>query len=171
MPDGLRFDSNDAAGKSYAKVSSIRVPSMTAKALLASPSTPNLWYEAAQVTADAYLDIYFAPPGWREKAAAQTAFIAEQDKETRRVAFLYDPQATKYSGGRFSTFADLPSAHNMQLRTSSLIFLRFVFRDWITMCRRNFAHDESYLGSARLYRLRRQSLKASLTTACILTSK
>ncbi|KAK7692730.1 hypothetical protein QCA50_004363 [Cerrena zonata] len=102
IPNGLRFESNDAAGKSYAKVSSVRVPSMTAKALLASPTTSNLWYEAAQATADAYLDIYSAPPGWRERAAAQTAFIAEQDAETRRVAFLYDPQAKK-DPGRYAT--------------------------------------------------------------------
>ncbi|CAL1706934.1 unnamed protein product [Somion occarium] len=111
LPSGMRFESNDAAGKSYAKVTSVRVPSMTAKTLLASPSLPNVWYEAAEFAADAYLDIYSAPTGWREKATVQTAFIAAQDSLTRRIAFLYDPEANAGPGRHslFDTDMYLPS--------------------------------------------------------------
>lgn len=104
LPSGMRFESNDAAGKSYAKVTSVRVPSMTAKTLLASPSLPNVWYEAAKFAADAYLDIYSAPTGWREKAAVQTAFIAAQDSLTRRIAFLYDPEAIADPGSAYLAY-------------------------------------------------------------------
>lgn len=41
------------------------------------------------MTADANLDVYSAPPGWREKAQQQTAFVARQDALTLRARFLY----------------------------------------------------------------------------------
>ena len=94
--------------------------------MLASPTVQSLWYEAAHVTADAYLDIYSAPPGWREKAAKQTAFIAKEDRETRRVAFLYDPEAKKDSGSGSRDFyerfpsIDLNIGHSI-LNTSTYL--------------------------------------------------
>ncbi|KAH8080285.1 hypothetical protein BXZ70DRAFT_901408 [Cristinia sonorae] len=89
LPEGLRIDTNDLAGKTYGKVTSLRIPQASLKTLLASPSSASVWYEAMSVTADGNLDIYSAPPGWREKAAAQTAFISRQDSHTLRARFMY----------------------------------------------------------------------------------
>lgn len=89
LPEGLRVDNNDLAGKTYGKVTSIRVPQVTCKMLLASPSSSSVWYEAMSMNADLNLDIYSAPPGWREKAEQQTAFIARQDSHTLRARFMY----------------------------------------------------------------------------------
>ncbi|THH30793.1 hypothetical protein EUX98_g3395 [Antrodiella citrinella] len=89
LPDGLRIDSNDLAGKTYAKVTSIRLPQATLKTLIVSPSSSSVWYEAMSLTADANLDLYSAPPGWQEKATEQMTFVAKQDSPTLRARFMY----------------------------------------------------------------------------------
>lgn len=91
LPDGIRLDRNDLAGASYKKVTSIRLPTASVKALLASPKAPDHWYEVAQCTFDSMIDMYAAPAGWKEHARKQRAFIIEQDKTTRRAAILYSP--------------------------------------------------------------------------------
>lgn len=91
LPDGLRLDSNDLAGKTYGKVTSIRVPQVRLKTLLDSPSSSSVWHEAMSMSGDVCLDIYSAPPGWQEKAHQQTAFIARQDQPTLRARFMYMP--------------------------------------------------------------------------------
>ena len=49
------------------------------------------------VQMDSNIDIYSAPPGWKEKAQAQTEFLVAQDSHTERVMFLYMPdQALPY---------------------------------------------------------------------------
>lgn len=93
LPEGMRIDTNDFAGKTYGKVTSIRLPQASVKTLLASPSSSTTWYEAISMSADANLDIYSAPPGWREKAQQQTAFVARQDALTLRARFLYAADA------------------------------------------------------------------------------
>ncbi|KAI0074167.1 hypothetical protein K474DRAFT_1774197 [Panus rudis PR-1116 ss-1] len=91
LPNGMQFASNDVPGKLYAKVSSVKVPQIILKGLLASGVTRTLWNEAINLSADCYVDIYSAPSGWRAKAAEQIAFVKEQDSATGRAQFLYDP--------------------------------------------------------------------------------
>lgn len=91
FPDGLRVDRNDLAGSFYQRVTSIRVPSASVKALLASPKVPNHWFEVAQCTFDSMFDMYTAPVDWRDHARKQRDFIITQDALTRRAAILYSP--------------------------------------------------------------------------------
>ncbi|PCH43678.1 hypothetical protein WOLCODRAFT_122406 [Wolfiporia cocos MD-104 SS10] len=88
LPMGIRFDSNDLAGKFHRKVNSIRLPFATCTTLLASRSHTR-WYEASKVTFDVNLDIYSAPDNWQESAQAQANFISAQDALTGRARVLY----------------------------------------------------------------------------------
>ncbi|KAI0762082.1 hypothetical protein BD413DRAFT_680921 [Trametes elegans] len=89
LPGGLRLDMNDLAGKSFRKVTSIRLPDGAAKLLLSSKQDRTRWIEAADVRVDADIDIYSAPIGWRESAQLQTDFIIKQDALTGRARILY----------------------------------------------------------------------------------
>lgn len=91
LPQGFRMDSNDLAGKLYNKVTSFRVPDASLKLLLSKPASSYDWYETAEVMFDVNLDIYSAPPNWRQKAQAQAEFLAAQDSHTCRAFFLYMP--------------------------------------------------------------------------------
>lgn len=92
LPHGLRIDSNDLAGKSFRKVTGIRLPEGTVKLLLASKLDRSRWLEAGDARFDVDLDIYSAPLGWHESARLQTEFIAKQDAETGRAKVLYTPE-------------------------------------------------------------------------------
>ncbi|KAI0645908.1 hypothetical protein C8Q79DRAFT_910949 [Trametes meyenii] len=98
LPSGLRFDSNDLAGKTFRKVTSLRVPEGSIKLLLSLKQGHSRWIEAADAQFDIDLDIYSAPPQWRDSAKHQTQFIAKQDVLTRRAKVLYasedDPAST-----------------------------------------------------------------------------
>lgn len=92
LPDGIRLDMNDLGGKTFRKVTGIRVPEGTIKLLLASRQDQSRWIEAADVRFDIDIDIYSSPPGWRESARLQTEFIAHQDALTGRANILYTPE-------------------------------------------------------------------------------
>ncbi|KAI0663325.1 hypothetical protein C8Q70DRAFT_1102776 [Cubamyces menziesii] len=89
LPNGLRFDTNDLAGKSFRRVTSLRLPEGSAKLLLSSKQDRSRWIEAADARLDVDLDIYSTPSGWRESARRQTEFISEQDAPTGRAKILY----------------------------------------------------------------------------------
>ena len=89
LPDGLRFDSNDLAGQSYMKVTSIRIPTGSIKVLNQTRERSKDWHDTAGLTFDMYMDMYAAPPGWREKAEQQRAFVNAQDYLTSRASCLY----------------------------------------------------------------------------------
>lgn len=91
LPQGLRLDYNDVAGKSYSKVTSIRVPKASLKILLSKSVEPNEWHEAAAIDLDLNVDLYSAPANWPDKARAQIEFLAAQDSHTGRAMFLYLP--------------------------------------------------------------------------------
>ncbi|GJE95456.1 hypothetical protein PsYK624_116400 [Phanerochaete sordida] len=91
LPNGLRVDNNDLAGKLYSKVTSLRIPDASLKLLLANDAVSNGWHEAGSAELDADIDIYSAPLGWRERAQAQAEFLAAQDGHTCRALFLYMP--------------------------------------------------------------------------------
>ncbi|KAI0665956.1 hypothetical protein C8Q78DRAFT_985325 [Trametes maxima] len=89
LPNGLRFDSNDLAGKTFRKVTSLRIPEGSVKVLLSRKQDRARWIEAADAQLDIDLDVYSAPPNWRDSADRQTRFIAEQDVLTQRAKILY----------------------------------------------------------------------------------
>ncbi|KAJ3517254.1 hypothetical protein NLJ89_g626 [Agrocybe chaxingu] len=90
LSEGLKFNSNDLGTRQYRKVSSLRVPDISTKVLLAPSAERNLWLEAAEFVCDAYLDIYAAPIGHHAFTRAQLAFIEEQDKGTGRARKLFE---------------------------------------------------------------------------------
>ncbi|RDX54978.1 hypothetical protein OH76DRAFT_1397305 [Lentinus brumalis] len=92
LPSGLRLDMNDLAGKTFRKVTGIRLPRCAVKLLLASKQDSARWIEAADVRFDVDIDIYSAPPGWEESARLQAAFLAQQDALTGRARILYLPE-------------------------------------------------------------------------------
>lgn len=95
LPDGLRLDSNDLSGRSYMKVTSIRIPTGTVKALNQTREHSKDWHDTAGLTFDINLDMYAAPPGWRSKADRQRAFVTAQDVLTGRASCLYAPEDTQ----------------------------------------------------------------------------
>ncbi|KAK0195692.1 hypothetical protein F5146DRAFT_1101121 [Armillaria mellea] len=51
---------------------------------------PDRWLEAGETAFDVYLDIYTSPVNWRNLAAAQEAFVKEQDALTSRAAKMLE---------------------------------------------------------------------------------
>ena len=92
LPEGLRIDTNDLAGKTYRKVTGLRLPQATVKLLLSAKQDRTRWIEAADARLDVDIDIYSAPLGWQEAAGRQTRFIATQDAITGRARILYTPE-------------------------------------------------------------------------------
>jgi hypothetical protein len=78
--------SNDLAGNSYRKVTSISVPKVITRFLHSLGK--NCWVEAGEVVFDAVLDHYSSPPGWQGSAQSQAKFLAEQDEPTGRLRKL-----------------------------------------------------------------------------------
>ncbi|KAI0342100.1 hypothetical protein BDW22DRAFT_1358216 [Trametopsis cervina] len=91
LPKGLRLDHNDVAGKNYKSVTSIRIPQASTKLLISRSEDQNDWHEAMNARLDLNVDMYSTPPGWQDKARAQSEFLAAQDSHTERVMFLYMP--------------------------------------------------------------------------------
>lgn len=87
-PKGVRIDFNDLAGKTYKKVTSIRLRQGTLKLLLASGPNQSSWLEAAHTEVDCCVDLYSAPKGWEEAAQIQAKFVVEQDIPTGRAEQL-----------------------------------------------------------------------------------
>ena len=92
VPKGLCLERNDLAGNHYRKVTSVRVPEAQVRCLHRYVPRER-WMEVAAVSLDASADVYSCPPGWRESAQAQRAFVAEQDVLTGRTELLYPTQA------------------------------------------------------------------------------
>ena len=91
LPSGLRVDTNDLPGQCYSKVQSIRIPQLILRVLLAEDTGSTTWYEASELVADAYIDLYSAPSNWREKAKIKREALAVQDSHTGRAMFMYMP--------------------------------------------------------------------------------
>lgn len=87
-PKGMRIDFNDLAGRTYKKVTSIRLRQGVLRLLLASGPNQASWLEAAHTEVDCCVDLYGAPKGWEEAARTQAKFIAEQDTPTGRARQL-----------------------------------------------------------------------------------
>lgn len=93
------LDSNDLGGQYHKKVTSLRVPQISIKVLLTTSVKMGHWWEAAEVTADAFLDIYTSPRGYRDMARVQIAYIEEQDRLTGRARRMLSSLGPSVSEG------------------------------------------------------------------------
>jgi hypothetical protein len=91
LPCGVKVDSNDLGGLYYRKITSLRIPEIRIKILLTPVLKSNRWLEAAEIVADAFLDIYASPLGYRDMAQAQLAYVEEQDRPTGRAQRMFSP--------------------------------------------------------------------------------
>ena len=88
LPSGLKLDHNDLGGHRYRKLTTIRLPDISAKTYLRELDD-RVWLEAGSVTSDLFLDIYSCPADWQKAAEMQAIFVEEQDKETGRAAGMF----------------------------------------------------------------------------------
>ncbi|KAF7288717.1 hypothetical protein HMN09_01377700 [Mycena chlorophos] len=88
LPRGLSADLNDAAGQHHRKFTRLSIPSIVVRFLVRSLSAARRWLEAGSLETSLHLDIYSAPLGWKETAAQQAAFVAEQDAITGRAKLM-----------------------------------------------------------------------------------
>ncbi|KAG6845925.1 hypothetical protein H0H87_000731 [Tephrocybe sp. NHM501043] len=95
LPRGIKVDSNDLGGRYHRKATSIRVPEIYIKLLLTSSLHTDRWLEALNLFADAYMDMYSAPCGYRQISKAQLSYIEEQDRLTERARRMIAPLAFK----------------------------------------------------------------------------
>lgn len=102
VPSGIRYDSNDLAGRTYKHIKSVVVPSVKLRCLLAqTPNTPRLlseWFEIASASFDINADIYGAPPNWKADAQRQRIFVQSQDMFTSRASWIYGSNISQASG-------------------------------------------------------------------------
>lgn len=90
LSDGLRLSSNDRPGRFHRKASSLRLPNISVKVLLTGGIERSTWLETAELMADAYLDVYLSPVGWKESAQAQADFVRAQDELTGRARLMFE---------------------------------------------------------------------------------
>jgi hypothetical protein len=90
FPEGLKLSSNDRPGRFHRKSFSLSVPKVSTKVLVTGGSESNTWLEAAELVADAYLDMYLSPLGWRDSAQAQADFVQSQDGLTGRARLMFE---------------------------------------------------------------------------------
>jgi hypothetical protein len=84
LPTGLKLQSNDLAGETYRKVTSVTVPRVEIRAMRKS-ITQEEWLQAGHMEMQMCADIYNCPRGWKESAHLQRLFLIEQDRPTGRL--------------------------------------------------------------------------------------
>lgn len=90
FPEGIKISTNDLAAESYRKIISLAIPRLSTRLLVTSQVEGSVWLEAAELVADAYVDIYSAPKDYTALNAAQIAYVAEQDAPTGRVTKMVE---------------------------------------------------------------------------------
>jgi len=101
IPSGIRYDSNDFAGKTYKQLKSVVIPSVKFRCLAQNPNDARLldeWFEIASASFDVHVDIYGAPPEWQADAQRQRMFVQSQDAFTGRASWIYDSSSSQVSG-------------------------------------------------------------------------
>lgn len=101
IPSGIRYDSNDFAGKTYRQLKSVVVPSVKFRCLAQTPNDARLldeWFEIASASFDIHVDIYRAPPNWEADAQRQRMFVQSQDAFTSRASWIYGSSSSQASG-------------------------------------------------------------------------
>jgi len=102
LPKGIKLDRNDLSTNLYKRVTSLHLPGISVKILLTGPRRPNAWLEAAEISSEAYIDIYSSPYNHHALTRAQLAFVEEQDSLTGRAKRILDQ--LEYSKFQSRTF-------------------------------------------------------------------
>ncbi|KAG5648496.1 hypothetical protein DXG03_003107 [Asterophora parasitica] len=110
---GINVDNNDVGGRYHRKATRLRIAEISVKVLLATSLHGGRWLEAMELTADAYLDIYSAPLGFRRLSQAQIAYIEEQDHSTGRARKMFSTLASRMT--------EPPSKHFLPNSTRGLL--------------------------------------------------
>ncbi|KAF8070507.1 hypothetical protein FPV67DRAFT_1756074, partial [Lyophyllum atratum] len=89
LPTGIKANSNDLGGRYHRKVTSLSIADIYVKVLIAPSLHGHRWLETMELSADVHLDIYSAPPGFRDVAQSQIAYVEEQDRLTGRARRMF----------------------------------------------------------------------------------
>ncbi|CAK5265757.1 unnamed protein product [Mycena citricolor] len=113
MSHGLEVDFNDKGSQYHRKLTRVKVPHVAVQFMLRADQ--RRWLETGRVQADAYLDIYSSPVGWKDKAADQADFIFAQDFPTGRARRMFnklrkDEKPVKHLNSVFLPQPDLSTA-------------------------------------------------------------
>ncbi|KAI0035556.1 hypothetical protein K488DRAFT_82999 [Vararia minispora EC-137] len=96
LPTGLRLDTNDLAGDTYRRVTSLRIPGASLRVMRHCVAR-DCWVEAGELGLEVTLEMYSAPVGWQETAKRQAEFIAKEDARTGRLLGIAKTQARKWT--------------------------------------------------------------------------
>lgn len=94
----LIFDTNDRASLEYASLTGLNIRDIDISAFQEShmlQTGTKAFHRLASANFSLSIDSYKAPLGWHQQAAAQQAFLRQQDADTRRVAPMYMGHATE----------------------------------------------------------------------------
>ncbi|KAI9592098.1 hypothetical protein BDF19DRAFT_498830 [Syncephalis fuscata] len=99
ISEGIRVEFQNLIGEKYSKKTLVAVPQVILRSLAATKSNANdpailpaetlIWTEVAYVETSIDFTAYTHTSDWYEKREQQRNFIHDQDRETRRCAFLY----------------------------------------------------------------------------------
>jgi hypothetical protein len=142
LPGGLKASTNDLGGQFHRRLASLRVPRIFVKFLLRSQAEHRRWLEVCELDSDAYLDVYFSPAGWKEKAEKQAAFIEEQDLPSGRAERMFGGLESNKKGISFLMifFAPFPN---------SLYLARFVHRNGVFLPQPELSDHRRYRSMER----------------------
>jgi hypothetical protein len=84
LPSGMNMQSNDLAGCSYRKLTSLVLPSVEVR-FLTQRAGQRSWVEAAKAQLKANINMYDNPLDWEETARRQRLFLVEQDRPSGRI--------------------------------------------------------------------------------------
>lgn len=108
LASGVNLDFSSWATRFCNSSIGVLVPAISAR-LLRRDSESQDWIAGIELTTGATIDKYTAEKGWRSAVANQQAFIREQDAETKRIAYLYDPTKLAPSAGQFFHDVHIPT--------------------------------------------------------------
>lgn len=123
---------NDLGANHYKRLTSLRLPDMSLKVLLAKSPKSNPWLEAGEITTEAYIDMYSSPYNHQALTRAQLAFVVEQDSLTGRAKRIFDQlNRTEDSKFQSGTYTDIgPVGHlNSSFQMISFIVTVFMYLD------------------------------------------
>lgn len=108
LASGVNLDLSTWATRFCSSSIGVLVPRVSAR-LLQRDGEFHDWTAAGELTTGATIDVYTAGKGWRSAVAEQQAFIREQDADTKRIAYLYDPSKLAPPEGQFFYDVHVPT--------------------------------------------------------------
>ena len=133
FPKGMSFNRNDLGTNQYKRITSLCLPDMSVKVLLTKTPKSNLWLEAAEITTEAYIDIYSSPYNHQALTRAQLAFVVEQDSLTGRAKRIFDQlnrtEGSKPQSGMYAHIGPIEYLNASSIQMTSFIIVVFMYLD------------------------------------------